>query len=1052
MAGAHNIVPSLAVGSGLPNYAISYVDGTLTVNLAPLTITANNATKTYGQTLTFAGTEFASVGLLNGDTIGSVHLASAGAAAGASVSGSPYSIMPSAASGGGAGNYSITYSNGTLTVSPATLTITASNLSMTPGSPVPALTAAYTGFVNGDTTNSLNGSAALSTAATSSSGLGTYTIAVTLGTINDANYTYSFVDGILTVQQPTLTITANDTNMIYGSAVPSFSFAYSGFVNGDTPSSLATPPSATTTATSQSHVGTYPITPGGAVDTNYTIVYAAGPLTINPAPLTITALDESAVYGQPAALPGSAFTTAGLLNGDTIAGVTLNSTGATPTSPAGTYSIVPSAASGPRAGNYSITHSNGTLTVSPAPLTIAANSQTKYFGQAFTFAGTEFASSGLRNGETIGSVALASAGAPANAPVSGSPYAITVTNAAGGTFSPGNYTITYEPGLMTVLPDSAPPMISQILPSAGPIAGGITVTILGTGFETGGPTLPAISFGGRAAASVVGNSTELQCLLPSYPSSGAVDVIVLNPDGNTTTASNGFTYGVGPSVTLQPVSQSINQGSNVVFQIAATGDTNLSYQWQYNGAGLFEDTHDVGTQTTSLTINNVTSADAGNYRCQVSNPYATAYSDFAMLSVVIPPAITQPPQPQSVGYGGSASFSVTASGTTPLTYQWFQGGQPLNGQTSQTLNVTGAQGNTSYSVIVANGAGSVTSAPVSLTLLSYCASVSVAQATYPEGTTFIPINVQTFDCGTGTPVANVMASAWISIDGTSVALPVTTDASGNAVAYFTPLPTEVGVCQYGSGLPGQGPPDRRLGSFTIIGMNLSPQSESPQLVVGFPQTNTLLLNNLTAVPLTNITATVLGAPTNVNIQVSVPSSLPGNGAVQTTYILEATGTTPAQAQFLHPIHQRARGDGHAALQRHHGPVDRRISATPASLIGAMIEGNQTLVTFTVTNFGGAPSGPLLVNLPAAPWLSVVTAQPIPSLAPSQSATIILALTPTNGQTLGEYPGSLVVAGIQHRDGSIYFHSRFHPEGEFAGDGAGRIEHLGAGNPNLAGAT
>ena len=72
--GTYPIVPSAATFSaGLSsNYTITYVSGTLTVNPASLTITANNATKTYGQTATFAGTAFTTTGLINGDTVGSV--------------------------------------------------------------------------------------------------------------------------------------------------------------------------------------------------------------------------------------------------------------------------------------------------------------------------------------------------------------------------------------------------------------------------------------------------------------------------------------------------------------------------------------------------------------------------------------------------------------------------------------------------------------------------------------------------------------------------------------------------------------------------------------------------------------------------------------------------------------------------------------------------------------------------------------------------------------------------------------------------------------------
>src|SRR6185503_335556 len=95
--GGFAIVPGAAVfGSGAAaNYAISYVNGTLTVNARPLTITASNHSKTYGDAFTFAGTEFSTGAgqLVNGDAVASVTLTSAGAAGTATVAGSPCAIV-----------------------------------------------------------------------------------------------------------------------------------------------------------------------------------------------------------------------------------------------------------------------------------------------------------------------------------------------------------------------------------------------------------------------------------------------------------------------------------------------------------------------------------------------------------------------------------------------------------------------------------------------------------------------------------------------------------------------------------------------------------------------------------------------------------------------------------------------------------------------------------------------------------------------------------------------------------------------------------------------
>ena len=124
-------IPISAVYTPTGSFATSSGSLTQTVNTAALTITANSTSKTYGNTLTFAGTEFTTAGLLNSDTVSSVTLTSAGAPATATVisPGPTYAINASAAVGSGLSNYTITYVNGTLTVTPKTLTasITAAN-------------------------------------------------------------------------------------------------------------------------------------------------------------------------------------------------------------------------------------------------------------------------------------------------------------------------------------------------------------------------------------------------------------------------------------------------------------------------------------------------------------------------------------------------------------------------------------------------------------------------------------------------------------------------------------------------------------------------------------------------------------------------------------------------------------------------------------------------------------------------------------------------------------------------------------------------------------
>ena len=141
-------------------------------------------------------------------------------------------------------------------------------------------------------------------------------------------------------------------------------------------------------------------------------------------------------------------------NGETIGSVTLTSAGASSNAHVigSPYAINASAAAGGSfdAGNYNISYNNGQLTVNKADLTVTADDASKTYGQTTVFSGSEFTALGLQNGETIGSVDLASAGAAGTANVTGGPYAITASNANGGTFISGDYNITYVDGALTV--------------------------------------------------------------------------------------------------------------------------------------------------------------------------------------------------------------------------------------------------------------------------------------------------------------------------------------------------------------------------------------------------------------------------------------------------------------------------------------------------------------------------------------------------------------------------------------------------------------------------
>src|SRR6185295_12938630 len=308
------------------------------------------------------------------------------------------------------------------------------------GAATPTLTVSYTGFVNGDTAASLTTPPTVTTVATATSAVGTYPITVS-GAVS-ANYTIVPINGTLTIEPAALTVTAHDQTKAYGAPTPALTVSYSGFVNGDTAASLTTPPTVTTTATAASAVGTYPITVSGAVSANYTIVPVNGTLTIEPAALTVTAHDQTKAYG--AVTPALTVSYSGFVNDDTAASLTTPptvTTVATATSAVGTYPIT---VSGAVSANYTIVPVNGTLTVTPAALTVTAHDQTKAYGAATPTLTVSY--SGFVNGDTAASLTTPpTVTTTATTTSAVGTYPITVSGAVST-----NYTIVPVPGTLTV--------------------------------------------------------------------------------------------------------------------------------------------------------------------------------------------------------------------------------------------------------------------------------------------------------------------------------------------------------------------------------------------------------------------------------------------------------------------------------------------------------------------------------------------------------------------------------------------------------------------------
>ncbi|HEY6170393.1 MAG TPA: immunoglobulin domain-containing protein, partial [Verrucomicrobiae bacterium] len=168
------------------------------------------------------------------------------------------------------------------------------------------------------------------------------------------------------------------------------------------------------------------------------------------------------------------------------------------------------------------------------------------------------------------------------------------------------------------------------------------------------------------------------------------------------------------TILTQPAGQTVALGGTAILAVDAYGAPPLSYQWQFNGNDL------TGATNALLVLTALATNQAGTYRVHISNPYHALDSSNAQLAVsVILPAITSQPQPLTIGAGSNAAFSVAATGSAPLRYQWRFNGQSITGATNSALTLVGVQRANagSYSVVVSNLAGAAGSQPAFLNVL-----------------------------------------------------------------------------------------------------------------------------------------------------------------------------------------------------------------------------------------------------------------------------------------------------------------------------------------------
>ncbi len=362
----------------------------------------------------------------------------------------------------------------------------------------------------------------------------------------------------------------------------------------------------------------------------------------------------------------------------------------------------------------------------------------------------------------------------------GAQFSCTVTDAL-------NRTVTTNAATLTVVP-VAPVFTTQPATTTVSVGQQVTLTAAATGTA---PITYQWFLGGNAVAGATSPTYTIASAAVAH--AGTYTVKATNPATTVTSAAAVLT--VNPALTVSaPASQSVTDGATATFSVTATGVAPLTYQWYQNGTILAG--ANAASYTTAATV--WATDNGAQFTCVVGDALTRTVTSAAATLVVVPiaPAIGTQPVSQTVDEGTSVSFTVTATGTAPLSYQWYNGATAITGATSATYTLaTPAVADAgSLTVVVTNGAGqTVTSSAAILTVNAVPTPVITVQpaantvVTAPDGATF-----------SVTATGNGLSYQWyknsaVITGATSATYTVTaTDLSATADQYFVKVSNAAG--------------------------------------------------------------------------------------------------------------------------------------------------------------------------------------------------------------------------------------------------------------------
>jgi hypothetical protein len=355
------------------------------------------------------------------------------------------------------------------------------------------------------------------------------------------------------------------------------------------------------------------------------------------------------------------------------------------------------------------------ITRSPAAQTVAAGRTASFTVQATGTA--PLAYQWQKNGQSISGAAAATYVTPPTvAADNGARFSVVVSNSAGSASSGA--------AVLTVTTITAPAIAGQ--PTAQSVVVGQTAT-----FTVQASGTAPLTYQWTKNGQKISGATSAGYITPPTTSSdnGAkYSVVVSNSAGSATSSAALLTVTAAPTppvIIQSPAAQTVAAGQAATFTVQATGTSPLMYQWKKNGQNISG-----ATAATYVTPPTATSDNGTAFSVVVSNSVGSATSGAALLTVTAPtpPVITQPPAAQTVTAGQTATFTVRATGTAPLMYQWKKNGQNISGAVMATYitpPTTTSDNGATFVVVVTNAAGSATSSAAVLTVTAAVAGADV---------------------------------------------------------------------------------------------------------------------------------------------------------------------------------------------------------------------------------------------------------------------------------------------------------------------------------------